>query len=147
MFEYLIFLKLTFFLLLFVIIIGPKIVIPGLQLLIVKLQKSILNLELLFLMTIVRVYNAFSTKGSLNVGLYTHVNHALVATYQDDLKCVTAVGHRAFCGEDLLIVEEYDNEATARAGHEKWVKTFEKMLPRELKDVTNGRVYKRELFE
>jgi hypothetical protein len=99
-------------------------------------------------MTVVRVYNTFSTKGSLNVGLYTHVNHALVATYSDEsVKCVTAVGHRAYCGEDLLIVEEYDNEAIARAGHEKWVKTFEKLLPRELKDVINGKVYKGEYFE
>ena len=123
-------------------------VIPGLQLLIVKLQKSILNLELLFLMTIIRVYNAFSAKGSLNVGLYTHINHALVATYSDDSeKCVTAVGHRAFCGEDLLIVEEYNDEETARAGHERWVKTFEKLLPRELKDVTDGKVCKRKYFE
>ncbi|MGD0279696.1 MAG: hypothetical protein ABSC11_10360 [Smithella sp.] len=146
MLEYPIYLKLTFFLL-FVIIIGPKMIIPGLQLLIVKLQIIITKLEYLFLMAIVSVYKLF-TKRSLNVGLFKHVNHALVATYSDDSgKCVTAIGHRAFNEENLLIVEEYDNEETARTGHKNWVKTFEKMLPRELKDVTNNKVYKRELFE
>jgi hypothetical protein len=147
MLEYPIYIKLTFFLLLFVIIIGPEMVIPGLQLFIMTLQILITKLEYLFLMTIVRIYNAFPSKKSLGIGLFTHVNHALVATYSDESeKYLTSIGHRAFC-EKLLIVEEYENNITAKAGHEKWIKTFEKGLPNKLKDVTNNTTYKREFVK
>jgi hypothetical protein len=81
--------------------------------------------------------------------LMSYVNDASIDTCcaKFTKQYVTAIIHPAFKEENFLIVEEYDDEITAKTGHEKWVKTFEKWLPQELKDVTNNKIYKREYFE
>ena len=74
------------------------------------------------------------------------VNNAMITTYFDDhLQCVTSIMHPAFNKRDLLIVGKYDDVAAAKAGHENWVKTFEKGLPNELKDVTNDKICKKRI--
>ncbi len=81
--------------------------------------------------------------------LLSEVNNATIDTWYIKFikKYVTVIFHPAFNEEDFLIVEEYNDEITAKTGHEEWVKTFEKGLPEELKDVINNTIYKREYFE
>ena len=81
--------------------------------------------------------------------LVSYVNNASIDTcyVKETKKYETGISHPAFNEWHWVIVEEYDDEITAKAGHEKWVKTFEKLLPEELKDVTNNTIYKREFFE
>ncbi len=62
-------------------------------------------------------------------------------------KYETSIIHPSFNNEYWVTVEEYDDEITAKTGHEKWVEKFEKWLPRELYDVTDKTLYKREYFE
>lgn len=51
----------------------------------------------------------------------------------------TAVGHPEYNGGDLIIVEEYDTEEAAKAGHEKWVATMTApTLPESLTDVSTA---------
>lgn len=81
--------------------------------------------------------------------LLSDVNNASIDTWYTKLinKYITVIIHPAFNEENFLIVEEYDDEVTAKTGHEKWVKRFEKWLPKELKDVTNNTTCKREYFK
>ncbi len=81
--------------------------------------------------------------------LSSDVNNASIDTcyVKETNKYETGISHPAFNEWHWVIVEEYDDEITAKAGHEKWIKTFEKWLPKELKDVINNTIYKRELFE
>ena len=82
------------------------------------------------------------------LGVSNNVNNAMITTcYETPVKCVTVIDHPAFSEKDLLTVEEYDDEVAAKAGHEKWVKTFEKCLPDELKDATGDKVYKRKFVD
>jgi hypothetical protein len=81
--------------------------------------------------------------------LSSDVNNASIDTcyIKETKKYETGISHPSFNEWYWVIVEEYDDEITAKTGHEKWVKTFEKWLPKELKDVINNAIYKRELFE
>jgi len=95
------------------------------------------------------ILELFKTKNSVsNFKLSTDVNNALIETCYP--RCakeyLTSIIHPAFDKGCFLIVEEYENEIDAKAGHEKWVKTFEKWLPYELKDVATDKVYKREFI-
>jgi hypothetical protein len=147
--EHMIYLKLKHvFLLLIIFILDPELFIMGLLLFFLRLQLFIWGLQLSCALTIMDVHNFFKSKTTPELELYSDVNNATIVTsYDNPVKCVTVIIHPAFNKEDLLIVEEYDDEGTARAGHENWVKTFEKLLPEELKDVTNGKIYEREYFE
>jgi hypothetical protein len=125
--------------------------IVGLALLILELESFVLKLCLFILklgLTIVHIYHSLVAKRWLWSGVFNNVNNAMIATFYDTpVKCITVIGHCAFSEEDLLTVEEYDNEGAAKTGHEKWVKTFEKYLPDELRDVTNDKLYKREFVD
>ena len=142
-------LKLNFFLLLSIIfIIDPELFLLSLELIILELLSLFLKLGILCVITNFRIRNLFKTKRLFGLGIFTDVNDATIATfYKTHVKCVTIIDHPAFSEEDLLTVEEYDDEVAAKAGHEKWVKYFEKWLPKELKDVKNNTIYKREFFE
>lgn len=53
----------------------------------------------------------------------------------------TAVAHPEYNDGKWIIVEGYDTEKDARAGHEKWVKTMTAdNLPNELRDVSTATV-------
>lgn len=142
-------LRLTYAFLLFIIFIfEPAFFIVGLQISILRLQSFALGLQLSCALTIMDIHNFFKSKTIPELEIYSDVNNAIIVTaYDDPVKCVTVIMHPAFKSESPLIVAEYDNEISARAGHEKWIKTFEKWLPKELKDVTNNTIYKREYFE
>ena len=89
------------------------------------------------------------TKYMMASYLTSDVNNASIDTcyVKEVKKYQTGISHPSFNEEHWVIVEEYDDEITAKTGHEKWVKAFEKWLPKELKDVINNTIYKRELFE
>lgn len=141
--------KLEYVFLLFIIfILDPALFIFGLQLSFLRLQLFALGLQLSCALTIMDIDNFSKSKTLPELELYSHVNNATIATlYDNPMKSVTVIIHPAFNNEDSLIVEEYDDETTAKAGHENWVKTFEKGLPNELKDVTNDKIYKREFVD
>ena len=81
--------------------------------------------------------------------LASDVNNASIDTcYVKEIKKYeTGISHPSFNEWHWVIVEEYDDEITAKAGHEKWEETFEKWLPKELKDAINNTIYEREYFE
>lgn len=147
--EHMIYLKLKYvFLLLIIFILDPELFIIGLQLSVLRLQLLIWELQLSCALTIMDVYIFFKSKTTPELELYSNVNNATIVTsYDNPVKCVTVIIHPAFNKEDLLIVEEYKDEMTAKAGHEKWEKIFDKWLPKELKDAINNTIYKREYFE
>ena len=147
--EHMIYSKLKYvFLLLIMFILDPELFIIGLLLFFLRLQSFIWGFQLSCLLTIMDIHNFFKSKTTPELELYSDVNNATIATlYDNSVKCVTVIIHPAFNKEDSLIVEEYDDEITAKAGHEKWIETFEKELPRELKDVMKDKIYKREYFE
>ena len=108
----------------------------------------ILKSGFLWIIRITHIYNLILSKKTLWLELIDDVNEATIATFYDDpSKCITAIGHSAFNEDDLVTVEEYTDESNARAGHGKWVNIFEQGLPRQLKDIANDKIYKRQYFE
>jgi hypothetical protein len=91
------------------------------------------------------------TKYMMSSYLTSDTNNASIDTcyVKEAKKYQTGISHPSFNEEHWVIVEEYDDDddENAKAGHEKWVKTFEKWLPKELIDVTNNTIHKREFFE
>lgn len=81
--------------------------------------------------------------------LTSDVNNASIDTcYVKEIKKYqTGISHPSFNEWHWVIVEEYNDEVAAKTGHEKWVNTFEKWLPKKLRDVINNITYKREFFE
>jgi len=81
--------------------------------------------------------------------LTTNINNALIETcYPRNAKeYLTSIIHPAFDEGCFLIVEKYKNEIDAKAGHEKWVTTFEKWLPKEIRDLITDKVYKRKFVD
>ena len=103
-------------------------------------------------MTIVNILNEIifrPKKYMMSSYLTADVNNASIDTcyVKEAKKYQTGISHPSFNEWHWVVVEEYDDEVTAKTGHEKWVKTFEKWLPKELKDVINNTIYKREYFE
>jgi len=154
--EYLIDSKISYpFLMFIMFILEPEFFISAIELLILVVSKFILGVYvfilksgLVYIIRVTHIYNLILAKKPLWMELIDNVNEATIMTFYDDpAKCVTEIGHSAFNEEDLVTVEEYTDEATARAGHGKWVKIFEQGLPRELKDITNDKIYKRQYFE
>lgn len=154
--EYLIDSKIKYpFLMLIMFILDPEILISVIEFLIISVKIFILSVCLfvlksafVWIIRITHIYSLILAKKPLWLELIDDVNEATIATFYDNpAKCVTEIGHSAFNEEDLVTVEEYTDEATARAGHGKWVKIFEQGLPRELKDVANDKIYKRQYFE
>ena len=154
--EYLIDSKISYpFLMFIMFILEPEFFISAIELLILVVSKFILGVYvfilksgLVYIIRVTHIYNLILAKKPLWMELIDNVNEATIMTFYDDpAKCVTEIGHSAFNEEDLVTVEEYTDEATARAGHGKWVKIFEQGLPRELKDIANDKIYKRQYFE
>ena len=142
MIIYLIYLRLKYIFLLFIIFIS------NLDLFITEMQIALWRLRLSYALTLLDINNFFKSESSPELELYTDVKDAMISTYYENpLKCVTAISHPAFNKEKLLIVEEYNDEATAKAGHENWIKIFKRGLPTELKDITNDKTYKREFID
>jgi len=154
--EYLIDSKITYpFMILIMFILDPEMFISAIeflllaaQILILRVYAFILKSAFVCIIRITHIYNLILAKKPLWLELIDNVNEATIMTFYDDpAKCVTEIGHSAFNEEDLVTVEEYTDEATARAGHGKWVKIFEQGLPGELKDIANDKIYKRQYFE
>lgn len=96
------------------------------------------------------ISDLFKAKNAVPVYIHsTDVNNALIETrcpgYTKEY--LTFIIHPAFGEGCCTVVEEYENETDAKAGHEKWVVTFEKGLPSELKDLVTDEVYKREFVD
>ncbi len=108
----------------------------------------VLKSGFVWIIRITHIYNLILAKKPFWRELIDDVNEATIVTFYDSpVKCVTEIGHSAFNDDDLVTVEEYTDEAAARAGHGKWVKIFEQGLPRELKDIANDTIYQRQYFE
>ena len=154
--EYLIDSKIKYpLLMLIMFILEPELFIAVIKYFILTVKEFIfevfafvLKSAFVCIIRITHIYNLILAKKSLWLELIDDVNEATIATFYDNpTKCVTEIGHSAFNEEDLVTVEEYTDESTARAGHSKWVKIFEQGLPRELKDIANDKIYKRQYFE
>ncbi|MBP7509464.1 MAG: hypothetical protein KA807_16755 [Prolixibacteraceae bacterium] len=156
MHEYLIDSKITYsFMILIMFVLAPEMFISVIEflslaarILIWRIYVFILKSGFVYLIRITHIYNLILAKKSLWLELIDDVNEATIVTFYDDLaKCITEIGHNAFNEDDLVTVEKYTDEATARVGHGKWVKIFEQGLPNELKDIINDKIYKRQYFE
>ena len=154
--EYLIDSKINYpFLMLIMFILEPELFIAVIEYCILTVKGFIwevfafvLKSGFVWIIRITHIYNLIMARKPLWLELIDNVNEATIATFYDNpAKCVTEIGHSAFNEEDLVTVEEYTDESTARAGHGKWVKIFEQGLPRELKDIANDKIYKRQFFE
>ncbi len=154
--EYLIDSKLKYpFLMFIMFILEPELFIAVIKYFILTVKEFIfevfafvLKSAFVCIIRITHIYNLILAKKSLWLELIDDVNEATIVTFYDNpAKCVTEIGHNAFNEEDLVTVEKYTDEVAARAGHGKWVKIFEQGLPRELKDVANDKIYKRQYFE
>ncbi len=124
--------------------------IMELELLIWKINFLCFEIKFKSMMFRHKVFNLFKAKTSeAKFRLFTEVNNAFIGTsYEEsEKKYQTSVNHPAYDETGILVVEEYENEADAKAGHENWVKTFEEGLPNELKDVTNDKIYKRQFVD
>lgn len=96
------------------------------------------------------ISDLFKAKNSMpDFKLCTNVNNALIETCypRHGKEYLTSIIHPAFDEGCFLIVEKYENETEAKDGHEKWVKTFEKWLPKELRDLVTDKIYKREFVD
>jgi hypothetical protein len=156
MYEYLIDSKIKYpFLMFIMFIFEPELFIAIIEFLILTVKELILEACLFILKSalvciirITHIYNLILAKKPFWLELIDDVNEATIATFYDDQsKCITAIGHNAFNEDDLVTVEKYTDEFAARAGHGKWVKIFEQGLPGELKDIANDKIYKRQYFE
>ena len=154
--EYLIDSKINYpFLMLIMFILEPELFIVVIEYFILTVKGFIwevfafvLKSGFVWIIRITHIYNLIMARKPLWLELIDDVNEATIATFYDNpAKCVTEIGHNAFNEEDLVTVEKYTDEVAARAGHGKWVKIFEQGLPRELKDVANDKIYKRQYFE
>ena len=154
--EYLIDSKINYpFLMLIMFILEPELFIVVIEYFILTVKGFIwevfafvLKSGFVWIIRITHIYNLIMARKPLWLELIDNVNEATIATFYDNpAKCVTEIGHNAFNEEDLVTVEKYTDEVAARAGHGKWVKIFEQGLPRELKDVANDKIYKRQYFE
>ena len=154
--EYLIDSKINYpFLMLIMFILEPELFIVVIEYFILTVKGFIwevfafvLKSGFVWIIRITHIYNLIMARKPLWLELIDNVNEATIATFYDNpAKCVTEIGHSAFNEEDLVTVEEYTDESTARAGHGKWVKIFEQGLPNELKDIINDKIYKRQYFE
>lgn len=143
------------FLILIIFILDPEIFVSVIEFLVLtariliwRIYAFILKSGFVCLITITHMYNLVLAKKPLWLELIDDVNEATIVTFYDNpAKCITEIGHNAFNEDDLVTVEEYIDEVTARAGHGKWVKIFEQGLPSELKDIENDKIYKRQYFE
>lgn len=73
-----------------------------------------------------------------------HVNNAFIQSFCTmDGEYLTLIAHSAFNEGSFVVVAEYENETEAKTGHEYWIQKFKQGLPNELKDVIDGKVYKR----
>ena len=122
------------------------------DLLLVDIKLFILKCRLRFLSFRLHydISDLFKTKNSVsNFKLTINVNNALIETCYPGYakKYLTSIIHPAFDEGCFLVVEEYENQIEAEAGHKKWIKTFEKWLPQELKDLVTDKVYKRDFID
>ena len=154
--EYLIDSKINYpFLMLIMFILEPELFIVVIEYFILTVKGFIwevfafvLKSGFVWIIRITHIYNLILAKKPFWLELIDDVNEATIATFYDDQsKCITAIGHNAFNEDDLVTVEKYTDEFAARAGHGKWVKIFEQGLPGELKDIANDKIYKRQYFE